>query len=420
MRVRCSKPFNIYLTGQGISNLGDSFRFIAVTILIFNITGSGLNAAAGLALSSIPGIIASPFAGVLEEKMDERRVLVVIELVRTAIVPLFIIAEQIIYVYMLLVLLALLDIFYMPSKRKYILRTTGRNGAVKANSLLTGVSGAAYLAGPMAAGILTDSRGYQPAIIIAAICCGISAIFTYVSGSLCSEASYTDNIKRTGSGIKPYNTVVSNVNGIRSHNTVGEFISGIKYCYTDINVRPLIFISYILGFCVISINMVFYPFAFDVLKVTARGWSLMITIYYGTNLVAMLIVKKLDKFLKKNEINMNRMLYTGLIITAAIWGIYALTENIAYVLALQFVEGSVIAMCGIILAAKFQLKTEKRFMARVSSINELFANVGKIIGLSASALLIGFSTYRAVFVFCTVVMFLFAAYGIIFTKGHAG
>lgn len=400
MRIRTNKSFNIYLAGQGISNLGDSFRFIAVTILIFKITGSGLNAAAGLALSSIPSIIASPFAGVFGEKMDERRLLVIIELVRLATVPLFIFADHIVYIYILLILLALLDMFYMPSKRKYVLRITGRNGAVKANSLLTGVTGAAYLTGPVAAGILTDFKGHQPVIIIAAICCGVSAILTYISGSLCTDSANTQR----------------RIRHIKTYNGVEDFINGFKYCYSDTNVRPLISTGYILGLCVISINMVFYPFAFDTLKVTARGWSLMITIYYGTNLVAMLTVKKLDRFLKKHEKNMSRMIYAGLAVTAVIWAGYALTDNYAVVLALQFFEGSVIAMCGIILAAKFQLITERRFMARVSSINDLFSNVGKIIGLSASALLIGVFSYRAVFVFCSAVMLLFALYELIFSK----
>lgn len=400
MRIRNSKSFNIYLIGQGISNLGESFRFIAVTILIYKITGSGLDAAAGLALSSIPSIIASPFAGVLGERIDERRLLVIIELVRAATVPLFIFADNILYVYILLVLLALLDIFYMPSKRKYVLRTTGRSGAVKANSLLTGAAGAAYLAGPMMAGILTDYRGHRPAIVIAAISCGISAILTYISGKLCEEST---NIKRNRRQIKIYNGV-------------DDFVSGIRYCCSDANVRPLILIGCILGFCIISINMVFYPFAFDALKVTAKGWSLMISIYYGTNLVAMFLVKRLDKFLKKHEKNMVRLIYAGLAVTAAIWAGYALTASYAVVLALQFAEGSVVSICGIILAAEFQLITEKCYMARVSSINDILANAGKLIGLSASAFLIGIYSYRAVFVFCSVVMFLFSLYGLVFSK----
>jgi hypothetical protein len=153
--------------------------------------------------------------------------------------------------------------------------------------------------------------------------------------------------------------------------------------------------------------------------VTAKGWSLMITIYYGTNLMAMFLVKRFDNFLKKHEKNMIRLIYAGLAVTAAIWAGYALTASYAVVLALQFVEGSVIAICGIILSAEFQLITDRRYMARVSSINDLFANAGKLVGLSASAFLIGIFSYRAVFVFCSAMMFLFTLNSLVSSKKSA-
>jgi hypothetical protein len=67
MQNRNHTAFLVYLSGQGISYLGESFRFIAGTMLIFKLTGSGLSAAWGLLLAALPSILASPFAGVLRQ-----------------------------------------------------------------------------------------------------------------------------------------------------------------------------------------------------------------------------------------------------------------------------------------------------------------------------------------------------------------
>ena len=70
------RSFGIFLAGQGILSFGESARFIAVTILMHDIAGSGIPAAAGVALSALPGILASPFAGVIGDRSGEGRLLI--------------------------------------------------------------------------------------------------------------------------------------------------------------------------------------------------------------------------------------------------------------------------------------------------------------------------------------------------------
>lgn len=54
------RPFSLFLAGQGILSFGEAVRFIAVTVLMYDITGSGVSTAAGIALSTLPGILISP------------------------------------------------------------------------------------------------------------------------------------------------------------------------------------------------------------------------------------------------------------------------------------------------------------------------------------------------------------------------
>ena len=407
MQSKGGRAFSFYLAGQGISNLGDAFRFIAVTILIFKLTGSGMEAAFGLVLSTLPSIFLSPFAGVLGDRIDERRVLVLIDFFRFLTAPIFLLVSNVAQIYLLLILLSLFDIFYSPSRRKFILEMTGREGALNANSRLTGVSGAAYLAGPLTAGFMTDAYGTAPAIFVACFCCLLSWMMTTAAGAIytatAARGGYGGSVKKVRIG------AAENENKTLS----AELGRGFRYCLSAPDVRELLLIGVLTGFCTISVNLSFYPFAFDVLKVTARGWSMMITVYYGTNLLAMLVLKYLGTYFKKHD---GRLFFTGLCLVSVIWALYAIVANLAGVLALQFIEGTVIAVCGILLAARYQIITQKNFMARVSGANDILSNTGKLAGMGCTLMINGIFPFGAIFFFNSILLFLFAFSGLLFSR----
>lgn len=54
----------------------DFFSFFAIPLLVFSLTGSALQTGLSLALSTVPYVVVSPFAGVLVDRADRRRVMV--------------------------------------------------------------------------------------------------------------------------------------------------------------------------------------------------------------------------------------------------------------------------------------------------------------------------------------------------------
>lgn len=389
MRKIAPGAFRFFLAGQGVLSLGESIRFIAVIMLIYNITGSGISAATGVALSALPGIITSPFAGVLGDRINESRVIILIDLARFITVPLFLYAGNTEQLYLLLVITSVLDVFYGPSRRKYVLGMTGKEGALKANSQLVGVSGVAYIAGPLLAGFLIDGYGHTLAIITASICCLVSGLTTLIS------------VTAGGHGMQLPPRVYKS--------GMADFKEAVQYCGATTVIRELLLIDMVIGFCVISINLSFYPYAFDVLRVTAKGWSFLITVYYGTSLSAMALVKYAGKRLKNNEM---KLLYLSLGIVAAAWMLYALTKNYTAVLVLQFAEGTLIALCGIILAARLQAAADKRYMARISSMNDIITSVGKLAGMCCTAIITGWFSFNGVFIFNGLILMAVAIVGL--------
>jgi MFS family permease len=75
-RALRQRNFRLYFTGQSISLIGTWMTRIAVSWLVYRLTGSALLLGVVGFAGQIPGLIFAPFAGVLVERMDRRRLLV--------------------------------------------------------------------------------------------------------------------------------------------------------------------------------------------------------------------------------------------------------------------------------------------------------------------------------------------------------
>ena len=379
-----SRSFLLFLFGQGLSNLGDSFRFVAVTVLLYKLTGSGVAAALGLLFSIVPSLLLSPFAGAAGDILDEKYLLAGIDLIRAAVVLLFLFRSDLTGIYLILVLLSAIDTIYSPSRKKFILRLAGKNGVLGANSLLTGISGAAYLAGPLMAGFLTDAYGPSPAFLVNSAACIMSAAAT-----LLVKAKALPHCKSAGRSI------------------IREIAAGFSYCKRNQKVREIIGAIIVTGFSTIAVNMAFYPFAFDSLAVTAKGWSLMITVYYGTNLMALPVIRLLSGRGGRPDF---RLFYAGLFLTGMIWFVYTFIHSFIIVLLLQFIEGTVLAVCGILFSSRMQLVSDSGYLARVAGVGDILSGWAKLCAMGCTLLIMQASSFRLVFLINAVLLLLFSFY----------
>lgn len=380
--MKYGRSFLLFLFGQGFSNLGDSLRFIAVTVLLYKLTGTGVAAALGLLFSIVPSLILSPFAGAAGDMRDEKYLLAGIDLVKAAAVVFFLFRSDLTGIYLILVLLSALDTVYGPLRRKFILRLAGKNGVLRANSLLTGISGAAYLAGPLAAGLLTDAYGPYPAFLANSAACILSAAAT-----LLVKAKALPWGKSTGGKLMP------------------EIAAGFNYCKRNPQVREVIEAVIVTGFCTIAMNMAFYPFAFDSLGVTAKGWSLMISVYYGTNLAALPVIRLIRGRGRQPDF---RLFYCGLFLTGIIWLMYAFVHGFLTVLLLQFVEGTVLAVCTILFSSRMQLVSDSGYLARVAGVGDILSGAAKLCAMGCTLFIMQAASFRLVFLLNAVILLFFS------------
>ncbi|MDP4181883.1 MAG: MFS transporter [Bacillota bacterium] len=388
-----NRSFIMILTGQGISNLGDAFQFIAATTMLVKLTGSGLSAILGIIVSQIPSLILSPFAGYLGDRLKIKYVCVIIDFIRSIITLFFIGAHSPLKFYTLMFAISMLDIIYNPAKRKLITCIVSESELLMTNSLLTGVSGIAFLIGPACAGIAVVKFGADIAFYINSFTYIFSAFILFILKS--RNLNVNSNNKKDKSG---------------NSGVINEIKKGFKYFKSVPEIKDIIIISTVICSTASAINIAFFPFVFDTLRISNKEWGIMISVFNGTNFLAMLLSFLFSKNLNKK---MNLYIIISVILTSWIWFFYSIVNELHIILALQFFEGTILAFCGILLGTRLQSLTNKTYLARVMSIGDIISNTGRIMGVALAYLMLGYFSESSVFLLNSALLFAFIFYKIV-------
>jgi MFS family permease len=154
--------------GQIVSEIGDHFNNVAVLSLAMDETHNGAAIAALMLSRAIPAIIVGPFAGVLLDRFDRRRIMIASDLVRGVLALGFILAISFSQTWLLYLLSALLMIAspFFTSGRSAILPTIATDAELHTANSLTQTTGWMTLAiGAYFGGTTAAKFGYQIAFI---------------------------------------------------------------------------------------------------------------------------------------------------------------------------------------------------------------------------------------------------------------
>jgi hypothetical protein len=255
-----------------------------------------------------------------------------------------------------------------------------------------GISGVGFLIGPVAAGFAVVKLGTDIAFYVNSFSYVLSAVLIF----LIKNRNIHDNTNRLK--MNKFGGVVSDIK------------SGFKYFISTPQIKNLIILSTVICSTGASINIAFFPFVFDTLKITEKQWGLMISVFNGTNFLAMFLAFLLNKKINKR---MEIYIIISVITISWIWFFYSITEKLNFILMLQFFEGTILAFCSILIGTKIQSLINKNYMARVMSIGDVINNTGRIIGVFLAYLLLGRFAESSVFLLNSILLFLFVLYKVL-------
>src|SRR6478752_2678634 len=163
-----------YFVGQSISLVGTWMQTVAQGWLVLQLTGSGTAVGVLVALQTLPVLVLGPYAGVVADRVDKRRLMIWLQAVMGVLAAVLGIltvtgAVQLWHVLVLAVLLGLNNAFENPARQSFILEMVGKTelrNAVSLNSVLVNVARAV---GPAVAGLIIAFGGLGICFLLNAV-----------------------------------------------------------------------------------------------------------------------------------------------------------------------------------------------------------------------------------------------------------
>ncbi len=136
--VRANPNFRRLWLAQIISEMGDWFYTISIYSLLLELTGTARSVGLAVVLQILPQFFAAPTAGVVNDRMSRKRVMIFADLARAVIVLGMLAvsrAEMVWLVYLLLLLETLMWAFFEPGRSAIVPNITEGEDLVVANAL---------------------------------------------------------------------------------------------------------------------------------------------------------------------------------------------------------------------------------------------------------------------------------------------
>jgi len=173
--IRSPRYFPLWL-GQIVSNLGDTLNYVALVVLVFRLSHSGLAVSALVLTEIVPTLLLGPLAGVVIDRLDRRRLLIVVDGVRALLVLALALTHALWTVYLLAALLAMGSTLFNPALQAVIPALLTDEERLAANSVAWSSGRLVQIIGASVAGGLIAWAGTTPAFLVNAASFAFSAV----------------------------------------------------------------------------------------------------------------------------------------------------------------------------------------------------------------------------------------------------
>lgn len=173
--VRNPRYFPLWL-GQLVSNFGDTLHYIALVVLVFQLTGQGAAVAVLVAAEVIPVLFLGPVAGVVIDRFNRKAVLIGADLARALLVLTLLWPQGAWHAYLVAAGLAAGNTFFNPTVQAVIPAITTDEQRLAANSVAWSTGRLVQILASAVAGGLIAYLGTRAAFGLNAVTFLVSAL----------------------------------------------------------------------------------------------------------------------------------------------------------------------------------------------------------------------------------------------------
>jgi len=156
--------FRLFFLGQSTSLVGTWMQSVAQSWLVFTVTHSATAIGFVLALQTLPVLILAPYGGVIADRVNKRRLLIVLQSLmglQALVLGLLAVTHVVVFweICVLAIILGLNNCFETPARQAFMLEMVGSEQVRNAVSLNSTMVNAARAVGPAIAGLLIATVG---------------------------------------------------------------------------------------------------------------------------------------------------------------------------------------------------------------------------------------------------------------------
>jgi MFS family permease len=170
--VRANANFRRLWMAQIVSEIGDWFYSLAIYSFLLQFTGKASTVALALIFQVLPNTLTGPIAGVVNDRLRRKHVMIASDLARAVIVGMMLLVRSrsmVWLVYPLLILESIAWAFFEPARTAVIPNITSEEDLLLANTISTTTWSVNLVAGAMFGGLALALLGYQSAFLLNAI-----------------------------------------------------------------------------------------------------------------------------------------------------------------------------------------------------------------------------------------------------------
>jgi MFS family permease len=177
--VRVNQNFRRLWLAQIVSEIGDWFYTLAIYSLLLQLTGRASSVALALVLQVLPQTFIGPAAGVINDRVSRKRVMIIADVVRMVVVLAMLLARSrstVWLVYPLLLLETLMAAFFEPARTAVIPNVAAREDVLVANTLSSATWSVNLLIGASIGGLVAAMFGRDAVFLLNALSFLFSAL----------------------------------------------------------------------------------------------------------------------------------------------------------------------------------------------------------------------------------------------------
>jgi MFS family permease len=351
---------------QVVSLLGDWFNTIVMSALVSRYSGgSGLAVSAFLLARFIPPLVIGPFAGVLADRFDRKRLLIFSDVSRALVVLLLLFAtspDTLWLIYVLTIIQFALSSIFEPGRNAIMPSLLRQEDLVLGNTLGSVTWSAMLAIGAIAGGVVAAVFGTSIALLIDAATFAVSAL-------LIAQIKTRPGEYRSG----------------ESHSERG-LIDGLRYARQHPSTAVVLLIK--LGQSLGNVDALMIIYATELFVIGEGGTTSLSIMYAAFGIGAVVGPIILNRFNDGSVCTMRRLIIVGFISISIGWLVFSGASSLAIVAAALILRAMGGSSTWTYSSVILQKSVPDRFLGRIFSLDMVGFQFASVISTLATGLLV--------------------------------